>query len=83
MTIDSKPSIDLKFKFEVNEKEARALDALVGYDFDNFVKVFKSGLGAHYIDGHEESLRGIFSQLRNSIPQALLRLELAQKEFAK
>lgn len=83
MNITEHPKIDLNLSFTINEKEAKALDALVGYDFNNFLKVFKTNLGEHYMNGHEETLKEIFYKFRNEISPALSKLETARKVFNK
>lgn len=81
--IVARPNIDLNLTFTINEGEARALDALVGYDFDAFLKMFKTGMGTHYIEGHEEDLRGFFSDIRSIVGPAISRVDAARKEFCK
>lgn len=81
MKMTERPKVDFQLTFTVNEAEARALDALVGYDFDAFMKNFKEGMGKAYIEGHEEALRAVFGEFRSQIPNALSRLESARKVF--
>lgn len=81
MKLVEKPKVDLEITFTLNEKEAIAIDALVGYDFDSFIKVFKEHLGKHYMDGHEEVLRGIFAEFRQRVPGYLARIKTARKVF--
>lgn len=85
MKIISRPEVKLKLVFEVDENEALGLDALVGYDYDAFIKLFKEGLGKHYVEreGAQHGLRNFFETCRKEIPQYLERLESARKEFNK
>ena len=53
---------------ELTEGEVRALDALVGYGFDNFIKMFYSGLGKHYMEPYENDLRQLFDKIESLRP---------------
>jgi len=55
----------------LNEMELRALDALVGYDDDAFLAVFKEKLGSAYIEPYEGGLRSAFEAIRRDIKPAL------------
>lgn len=82
-TISVKPKVDVVINFTINEAEARALDALVGYGDDAFIKQFKEFLGDAYIRGHENGLREFFKTIRVFIPPILSRLNDARKTFEK
>lgn len=79
--IIGKPNIDLKFQFEINEAEARALDALVGYGDDAFIKHFYETLGKCYMENHEKGLREFFQSIRQSVPGILSQLGKARSAF--
>lgn len=85
MKITARPEVKLKLVFEIDENEALGLDALVGYNYDSFLKLFKEGMGKAYIErtGAEEGLRRFFETCRKEIPQFLSRLDNAKKEFYK
>ena len=74
----------LRMTFEltitVDEEEARALEALIGYGDDAFLKVFYR-LGTHYMEPHEQGLRKFFATLREVVPSALSRMAEAQKAW--
>lgn len=65
-TITGKPNIDLRVTITIDEAEARALDALVGYGDDAFIKAFKEKLGECYIRDHEVGLRKFFQDIRSA-----------------
>lgn len=44
----------------LDEKEICALDALVGYGIDPFLKVFYEKMGRAYLEPHEAGLRSLF-----------------------
>lgn len=67
-TIEQRPTITL---------EVRALDALVGYGDDAFVKVFYEHLGKHYMQPHEAGLKSV----RELVPGILRRTDDARLVF--
>lgn len=81
--ITNKPKVELELTFTINEAEARALDALVGYNYDDFIAIFKEKLGKHYIekDNAEDGLRLFFESIRKIMPGYLSQLEKAKKAF--
>lgn len=81
MIIEGRPTVDLKVSFQLNEAEARAFDALVGYGADNFIKAFYEGLGKAYMQEHEAGLRSLFKSVRESLPGILGKLDNARVAF--
>lgn len=65
--------------FKVTEVELRALDALAGYGFDPFMKVFKEHLGSHYMEGNEKGLASFFDAVRQNASRLLVRMEAARE----
>ncbi|RSC37315.1 hypothetical protein EGT36_08615 [Agrobacterium sp. FDAARGOS_525] len=55
----------------LTETEMRALDAIVGYGFDSFIKVFKRDLGENYIQSHEDGARALFATIKREVHPAL------------
>lgn len=80
--ISSIPKVDLSLVFEVDESEARALDALAGYGDDAFVKAFYEHLGEAYMEQHEAGLRSFLRAIRHIVPGILARMNEAEKVFA-
>ena len=78
--LTARPQLDIKIEFVVNESEARALDALVGYGDDAFLKHFYQ-LGEHYMKPHEEGLRSFFKTIRKELAGPLSRLAAARRSF--
>ena len=81
--ITGKPTIGLELRFTINESEARALDALVGYGDDAFITAFKDKLGKAYMDGNEEGLREFFRSIRLMVPGYLTKIKNAREIFNK
>ncbi|RWO22854.1 hypothetical protein [Mesorhizobium sp.] len=67
----------------LNETEVRALDALVGYGDDAFLKVFKEKLGAAYIRDYEAGLRSFFRAVGRDVLPALREIEDARRDLLK
>ncbi len=55
----------------LNESEARALDALFGYNDDAFLKAFYKHMGSHYLQPHEKGFRSLSSAVRGQITDQL------------
>lgn len=79
--IDLKGEIVGRVVFSVSESEARALDALVGYGDDAFVKAFYENLGKAYMQQHEAGLRSLFASIRGKMPAVLSRFTKAREAF--
>lgn len=77
--ITQKAKLDLLLAFEINESEARALDALAGYGDDAFIEVFYAKLGSAYMEKHEQGLRQFLQSIRKFVPMALGRIDRARK----
>lgn len=69
----------IKVIFELNlkldEKEAKALEAMISYGFDNFKNAFYDKLGSWYMQPYEDGLRSIFYSIDNQIRPQLAQLE--------
>lgn len=66
-----KIDVDVKATMVLSEVELRALDALVGYGIEPFLKVFYEKLGKHYLQPHEEGLRALFKNIATVTPGPL------------
>lgn len=58
-------TIEAKIVMELSEAEAGALDALVGYGFEPFKKVFYEKLGSAYMEPYEAGLKSLFQSIRS------------------
>lgn len=63
--------VDITATITFTEGQLRALEALVGYGDDAFLKAFYVKLGAHYMKPFERDLRDLFTQVRKTVPSAL------------
>lgn len=71
LKIDSSVDLEMSVHIVLNEKEARALEALSGYGEDAFLRVFYKELGEAYLKPHEEGIRSLFRSIRQYIPPVL------------
>jgi hypothetical protein len=60
-TVKTATSVDFTQTF--SEVEARALEALVGYGIEPFLKVFYEHMGRAYMQPHEQGLRSLFDSI--------------------
>lgn len=74
--------VDLQIAFTVNEREARALEALVGYGDKAFLETFYKYMGQSYLQPHEKGLISFFATVRASVSGPLQRVNEARDVFA-
>lgn len=81
--IENKLDLQLKIRvnIELTEVEARALDAMVGYGFDPFKKVFYEKLGQAYMKPHEEGLKSLFDTIKKNCGPKLYQIDELKKEL--
>ena len=79
--IISETKIDFQLNISLNESEARAIDALVGYGDDPFIEKFYTFFGKHYMQSHEQGLREFFKSIRSIVPTELAKVDKARKSF--
>jgi hypothetical protein len=79
--IIGRPTVQLHVAIQLTEMEARAIDALVGYGDDAFIKHFYDGLGKSYMDNYEGGLRSFFKSMREKLPGLLSKADNARKVF--
>lgn len=63
--------VTVAVQFEVDEEEARALDALAGYGDDAAIEAFYKNCGKHYLQPYEAGLRRFLSEIRKVVSPAL------------
>jgi len=65
---------------ELTEGEAGALQAIVGYGPDEFLKWFERNLGKHYIAPYRDSVKSLFIKARK-LETAVNQLKEAKKQI--
>lgn len=56
---EARPRITAEVLMVLTEAEARALDALIGYSADEFLKVFLEKMGKAYMEPHVDGFRSL------------------------
>jgi hypothetical protein len=79
--LSQRATVQVEVAFTVDEAEARALDALVGYGDDAFIQAFYEKLGKAYMRDHEKGLRSFFKSVRELMPPILSRATSAREVF--
>jgi len=79
--ITQQPKVEVSATMTFNEQELRALDALVGYGHESFLKVFYDHLGKSYMQPYEKGLIELFESIRTKVPPILSRADKARKAF--
>lgn len=83
MTINYKPIVTVESYLTLDEGELAALDALVGYGDDAFLKVFYEKMGEAYLKPHEKSLRSLFAKIRETAGPALAHVRTMRNDLRK
>ncbi len=83
MKISNRTRIQFTVTMQLDEEEARALDAMIGYGFNEFLATFYEHLGKGYLEPHEAGLRSVFAAVREQVSPELFRIDEAVKILAK
>lgn len=83
MAARSNATLTFSSSLTLSEVEIRALDALVGYGDDAFIKVFYEKLGQGYMRDHEKGLRSFFSTVREEVLPALHDIDTARRDLGE
>lgn len=81
VTLAQRPKVEIHVTLSLNEEEARALEAIVCYGADSFLKCFYEHLGKHYLQPHEKGLRTLFDGVSETLAPILSRADKARKCF--
>lgn len=71
------PAVTVSYEVTVTltEAEARALDGILGYDENDFLKVFYEKLGKAYLQQHEAGFRSLCGSFRSSVRNQLAQVD--------
>lgn len=75
----AKAHVEFTITFTLTKSEAQALDAIVGYGTDPFLKVFYEHMGKAYLEPHEKAMRNLFERVKNDLPREVGKIETATK----
>lgn len=79
--VEVRTKVEITATITFTEGQLRALDALVGYGDDAFLKAFYVKLGKHYMQPFERDLRDLFTQIRSTVPSALRKVGEARQSL--
>lgn len=81
--LNFRPIVTVEATMTLDEGELGALDALVGYGTDAFLKVFYEKMGEAYLKPHEKSLRSLFEKIRQTAPGPLAHVQQMRNDLRK
>ena len=76
MEVKSKTEMKITFTLELCESEALALDALTLYGTQEFIDMFYTNMGSHYLSPHEKGLWSLFESVKKNISPALYEFQI-------
>ena len=78
---NQKVGVDLTISVTLTETEARALDALCGYEggAKSFIQAFKDSHGSYYLEPFESGVYDIFKCVKDEIGPALSKIDNIRK----
>jgi len=79
--ICGRPIVELKIALEMNEEEARALECIMSYDIESFLKIFYFNMGKAYLEKHEKGLRSLFETSRQPLSIWLSKADKSKELF--
>lgn len=82
MNITNKTQINFSSVLVLNETEIRALDALIGYGIDPFLKTFYEHMGQHYLKPHEAGLRSLFEAIQKQVRPEMYQINQVRQYLA-
>jgi len=80
--LEAKSTIKARIVLALDEEEARALEAIFGYNDDEFLKVFYERMGRNYLEPHEEGFRTLSKSLKTILGQELKKADNAREAFS-
>jgi hypothetical protein len=84
-TISAKSKVNIEFSITLNltVDEASALDAIVGYGVDEFLKTFYQHVGKAYLEPYESSMKDLFKKVKEELPFEIAKIKTAQEGIQK
>lgn len=83
MNASIKVTVELTAVVTMNESEIMALDGILGYNVDTFLKVFYEKMGEAYVKPYEKGVRSLHTNLKGKVSTIKSEMEDARKRFAK
>lgn len=76
---NSKAQVEFSISLTLTVGQAKALDAIVGYGVEPFLKVFYEHMGKSYLQPHETEMKKLFEQIKEELPKEVHKIETARK----
>ena len=81
MKLSYKTNASFTVQLELTDRQAKALDALVGYGFKQFLEIFYTNLGKHYLQPYEKDLEQLFDAIRAQVLPEIELIDRCKKAF--
>lgn len=75
----SSASVTFSIKLILTPEEASALDAIVGYGSEPFLKVFYEHMGKSYLQPYERDMISLFKTIKENIPNEISKIKTAKE----
>ena len=79
--INSLSTMEFQVTLKLNEKEARALEAIAGYGSKEFLNCFYEHLGKHYLQPNETGVISLFSTIKEELPKHLSKFDKCREKW--
>lgn len=80
-TIWGRPKVELKLGIEMTEAEVRALNEVMSYPVETFLKTFYERMGQAYLEKYEDGIRSLWQSFPREVAVWLQRVNAARKAF--
>ena len=77
MPIRTKIQVSFHVTLQLDEVQARALDAMVGYGIESFLTTFYK-MGTHYMQPYEGGMRSLFKAIEEQVRPELSKIDRAR-----
>lgn len=75
----TKINMNVEVTMTLTEQEARALDAITGYNVEDFIIIFYKHMGKAYLEKYEAGLRSLFHSVRRDLYPKFKSIDEAKK----
>lgn len=83
LTVKSAPEQIFNIHLVIPERQARALDALTGYDIEKFLQFFYKEMGKSYMEPYEKDFREFLLAVHKHVPLQLAKFDKAREAFVE
>jgi len=79
--ITSTSQMEFQVTLKLNEKEARALNAITLYGAKGFLNVFYENLGKNYLQPNETGLISLFDTIKEELPRHISKFDKCREKW--